>query len=120
MLRSAICFLFIVLIAGLNGFAQAGTHTVAGVVSDASGDGIAKADITLIASDANHKEAAKLTARTDESGHYSFSNVPTVGVSGIVLEVTKDGKKPQSQTFTVKSHRDGVSVIDITVSESRQ
>ena len=120
MLRSTICFLSLALMAGLSAIAQTNTQTVAGVVSDASGNVMAKADITLIASDANHQEATRLNTRTDESGHYSFSNVPTIGVTGIVLNVTKDGKTPQSQTFTIKSHRDGVSVIDITVHESRQ
>ena len=120
MLRSTVCFFSVLLMAGLSAIAQTGTQTVAGVVSDASGDVIAKADITLIARDANQQETAKLNTRTDDSGHYSFSNVPTVGVAGIVLDVSKDGKKPQSQTFTVKSHRDGISVIDITVREFRQ
>jgi hypothetical protein len=119
MLRLAVCFLFVVSMAGLTAIAQTSTQTVAGVVSDASGDVMAKADITLIASAANHEEIAKLNTRTDKSGHYSFSNIPAVGVAGIVLDVTNDGKKPQSQTFTIKSHRDGVSVIDITVRESR-
>jgi hypothetical protein len=120
MLRSAICFLCMLLIVGIAAIAQTSAQTVAGVVSDASGDVMAKADITLIASAANHQEVVKLTTHTDESGHYSFSNIPAVGVAGIVLDVTKDGKKPQSHTFTIKAHRDGVSVIDITVSESRQ
>jgi hypothetical protein len=119
MLKLPMGFVSVVLLAGLSAIAQTGTQTVAGVVSDASGDVIAKADITLIATDANHQEASKMNTSTDESGHYSFSNVPTAGISGIVLKVTKDGKKPQSQTFTLRSHRDGVSVIDITVRESQ-
>jgi hypothetical protein len=119
MLKLPMGFLSVVLLAGLSAIAQTGTQTVAGVVSDASGDVIAKANITLIATDANHQEASKMNTSTDGSGHYSFSNVPTSGISGIVLEVTKDGKKPQSQTFTLRSHRDGVSVIDITVRESQ-
>jgi hypothetical protein len=107
----------VLLIMGVTAFAQTGTQTVAGVVSDAYGDVVAKADITLVATDANNQTVAKLTTRTDESGHYSFSNVPT---AGIVLRVTKDGRKPQSETFTIKSHREEILVIDITVRESRQ
>jgi hypothetical protein len=114
--KSAVVLLFVPFIIGVIAFAQTGTQTVAGVVSDASGDMVAKADITLTAKNAKQQELAKLTTRTDDSGHYSFSNVPT---AGIVLQVTKDGRKPQSQTFTLKSHRDGISVIDITVRESR-
>jgi hypothetical protein len=117
MLRPSVCFLFGLLISGLTALAQTSPKTVAGVVSDASGSVIANADITLVAQDANEQEAARLNTRTDESGHYKLSSVPTDGIRGIRLEVAKDGKRPQSQTFTVKSNRDGVAVIDITVRE---
>ena len=120
MLRPSVCFLFALVISGLTAFAQTSPKTVAGVVSDASGSVIANANITLIARDANQHEAERRNTRTDESGHYMFSNVPTDWIKGIALDVTPDGKRPQSQTFTLKSNRDGVSVIDITVRESRE
>ena len=100
--------------AGIVTFSDTSPTTVAGVVSDGSGYVMVKADITLIACN-DEGEAARLTTRADESGHYNFSAVPTEGIRGIVLEVTKDGKKPSSQKFTLKPHRDGVLVIDITV-----
>jgi hypothetical protein len=115
MLRTAACFRSVVLIAGLSAFAQTSTQTVVSVVSDASGMLLHTQTSPLIATGTNHQEAAKMNTSTDESGHYSFSNVPAGRLSGITLEVTKDRKQFQSQTFTIKSHREGLSGIDITV-----
>src|SRR5881275_414256 len=65
--------------------------SVSGTISDQSGAGVPKAHVTLI----NKATSVQKEADTDESGHYTVTDLPPGGYD---LKVTASGFKPLTQT----------------------
>jgi hypothetical protein len=106
MSKLAALFLTVLASAG-SAMAEVRAKILAGVVSDSSGGVIANARIGLIE---GADSAPKRYTRTDATGHYHFSAVEAPSIN---LQVVKDGKVPDKLTFTTKSNKDGVLIIDI-------
>lgn len=85
---------------------------IGGAVLDSAGIPVASADVEMQLSDVSGQPLRSRHTPTDLLGHYAFSTVET---SGVGLHVTATGKTWRSQTFTTRSDREGVLVIDIVV-----
>ena len=78
--------LFVTLVTALSTFAQTGTSSLAGTVTDAQGNVVSGATVTLT----NPAKNFSRTQTTNESGSYSFNSIPP---DTYTVEVTATGFK---------------------------
>ncbi|HKD60295.1 MAG TPA: carboxypeptidase regulatory-like domain-containing protein [Terracidiphilus sp.] len=88
--------IFLLQLAVSVAFAQSGSGTISGVISDPSGALIPGAAVTI----ENPVSHYSKTATTDNSGRYQFSNVP---FNPYHMTVAKDGFASAAQDITVRS-----------------
>ncbi len=101
------CAFLFVLAFAFSAFAQTGTSTVRGTVSDAQGKSIAGATVTL----KNEAKNVTRTATTDSNGAYTFAAIPP---DTYVLEVEAQGFK-KAVSPNVKTLVDTPSTFDMTL-----
>ena len=69
--RQAIAMLFVFAILAFSAFGQAGTSSVTGAVTDAQGQAVVGATVTLV----NTQQGTRRTAVTSDNGNYTFTAV---------------------------------------------